>query len=196
MPLSLRVWSFLWSTGPKIDLSKRLWMKATPLSFVRHQDLSTQTNKTNHYNALGLNPTATEEEIREAYMKKSKEWHPDSNLEKQDEAHLKFVEVNEAYKVLSDTGRRAEYDAQFKIPQEHLYRQGPLDDKVYERIHHASRNYSWGRHKNDVVYFLVQDTVRIFLAMVFVTILHYKFSPSVKEEVARARDPLRYMVDE
>jgi len=66
------------------------------------------TKKRDYYEVLGISRDATEEEIRKAFRKLALEFHPDRN--KTEGAAEKFKEVNEAYQVLSDAGKRAEYD--------------------------------------------------------------------------------------
>ncbi len=61
-----------------------------------------------YYKALGVPKDATAEEIKKAYRKLAKEFHPDANSSP--EAEKRFKEVSEAYGVLSDATRRKEYD--------------------------------------------------------------------------------------
>ena len=61
-----------------------------------------------YYDVLGVARNANEEEIRRAFRRKAMEYHPDRN--KNAGAEEKFKEINEAYQVLSDTGKRAQYD--------------------------------------------------------------------------------------
>ncbi|CAM6108695.1 unnamed protein product [Calypogeia fissa] len=66
------------------------------------------------YEVLGVSVTATASEIKQAYRKRSLETHPDRfpvGSRDQQEATARFQEVNDAYYVLSDAGRRKEYDA-------------------------------------------------------------------------------------
>src|SRR5699024_2644075 len=64
--------------------------------------------KRDYYEVLGISRTADETEIKRAYRKLARKYHPDVN--KDDNAEEQFKEVNEAYEVLSDTERRAAYD--------------------------------------------------------------------------------------
>ncbi len=62
-----------------------------------------------YYDTLGVSKNATLQEIKKAYKKKAKLYHPDLNKDNP-KAEEKFKQINEAYKVLSDDKLRAEYD--------------------------------------------------------------------------------------
>lgn len=61
-----------------------------------------------YYDILGVSKDASEDEIKHAYRRLSKKWHPDIN--KAPNAEQKFKEINEAYETLSDPQKRANYD--------------------------------------------------------------------------------------
>jgi len=65
-------------------------------------------NKRDYYEVLGVSKTATDAEIKSAFRKLAKQYHPDIN--KEAGAEEKFKEVQEAYAVLSDPNRRKQYD--------------------------------------------------------------------------------------
>ncbi len=67
-------------------------------------------SKRDYYEVLGVHKNATETEIKKAYRRLAMQHHPDKNPENHKEATDKFKEATEAYEVLSDQQKRANYD--------------------------------------------------------------------------------------
>ena len=66
-------------------------------------------SKSSYYDDLGVHPQSTSREIKEAFYKLSKEYHPDRNIDNQ-EALKKFQSISEAYELLSNPSKRIQYD--------------------------------------------------------------------------------------
>ncbi|KOC70562.1 Chaperone protein DnaJ, partial [Habropoda laboriosa] len=65
----------------------------------------------NYYEVLGVSTNATKKEIKDAYIKLSKQMHPDNSSKGN---HADFVKINEAYNVLSKTKTKQYYDLDLK----------------------------------------------------------------------------------
>jgi molecular chaperone DnaJ len=66
------------------------------------------TTKRDYYEVLGVSRTASEDELKRAFRKLARQYHPDVN--KSPEAEMRFKEIGEAYEVLSDPQKRRVYD--------------------------------------------------------------------------------------
>jgi molecular chaperone DnaJ len=66
--------------------------------------------KRDYYEVLGVDKTATKAEIKKAYRKLAKKYHPDMNKDDPKPAEEKFKEISEAYGVLSDEEKKKQYD--------------------------------------------------------------------------------------
>jgi len=63
-----------------------------------------------YYQILGITENASQEDIKNAFRKLAFKYHPDKNPGNEKQAEEKFKEINEAYSILSDAGKRQQYD--------------------------------------------------------------------------------------
>lgn len=68
------------------------------------------SQKRDYYEVLGVSKSATDDELKKAFRKLAKQYHPDANPDNKEEAERKFKELNEAYETLSDPQKRKMYD--------------------------------------------------------------------------------------
>ena len=70
-----------------------------------------------HYEVLGVPPSASGEDIRQAYRGLAREYHPDLNPE-DPKAHERMAQLNEAFETLSDPLKRTQYDGTLGLTRE------------------------------------------------------------------------------
>jgi molecular chaperone DnaJ len=68
------------------------------------------SEKRDYYEVLGVDKSASEADIKKAFKKMARKYHPDLNRDDPKAAEVKFKEINEAYEVLSDPQKKAQYD--------------------------------------------------------------------------------------
>ena len=95
---TMRVFAFFWVLLPCANA----WWWTTP-------DSSCGTDET-MYDVLGVSRDPSEQALKESYRRLAREWHPDKNLHRSEEATRRFAAVSRAYGVLSDPVQRRIYD--------------------------------------------------------------------------------------
>jgi curved DNA-binding protein len=97
-------------------------------------------NYKDYYAILGVPKTAAEKDIKSAYRRLARKWHPDANPDNAKEAEEKFKEISEAYEVLGDPQKRSKYDvlgpnwqqAARQAEQQRQYRTGQYNDEGFD----------------------------------------------------------------
>ena len=98
----------------RFQLSSRYWIRAYSCIWLNISEVcllvslcnsSSSHNDFNPYNVLGLTRTASDKEIRQAYKRLARHWHPDKNSEPN--AHEQFTKINAAYEVTSPIAQQS-----------------------------------------------------------------------------------------
>lgn len=109
-----------------------------------------------YYQILGISQNADDEAIKKAYRVLAKQYHPDRNPGDK-EAEEKFKEVSEAFEVLSDSVKRAEYNSRGYVSgrgfkQEYRKSTGNSTERDEAYVHSASHRYKASQEELDSVH--------------------------------------------
>ncbi|XP_057673776.1 dnaJ heat shock protein family (Hsp40) member A3a [Corythoichthys intestinalis] len=107
------LWTGTGGISPCGGAGKGLTLRGLPgfkAPFCAFHASSSANNKQDFYQVLGVPRTANQKEIKKAYYQMAKKYHPDTNKD-DPKAKEKFAQLAEAYEVLSDEGKRKQYDA-------------------------------------------------------------------------------------
>jgi curved DNA-binding protein CbpA len=98
-----------------------------------------QANKfEDYYELLGVHSKAGQDEIRQAYLNRLKQWHPDKNLHRTTEAEEITKILNQAYHILSDPRQRKTYDRMLRFTKGKDFSKYINDETFREKINKAS----------------------------------------------------------
>ena len=92
--------------------------------------------ETNHYETLGVAESATQGQVKQAYRKLAKQFHPDS--QNKEATHEKIAQVNAAYEVLGDAKERQRYDTERQLLAK-AQRQARVNRTVDSQNHYRKR---------------------------------------------------------
>ena len=90
----------------------------------------TYTDKPDYWSLLGLQPGSSHEQLKRAFRREARRWHPDLNINDSN-AEERFKLVNEAYDVLSDPQKRSIWEKDNSIKSEELFATGFPSYKEY-----------------------------------------------------------------
>jgi len=146
----------------------------------------------NPYEVLGLSANATDREIKNAYRKLIKQFHPDKNAG--EEARNRAVLINEAYEILSDPERRARYDNAVYTSAEQTNTEDPVE--AYKREFKRRRWEKEKQKKEEAeavaayweprIYKVVRILIFPVFAFAFLLVLDNMLPKAVYREVAES----------
>jgi uncharacterized membrane protein YkvA (DUF1232 family) len=114
----------------------------------------------NYYDLLGVPAKASPEQIRQAYLNKVKEWHPDVNPEGAEAAEKKTKILNQAYYVLSDPVRRKNYDRMLRFTQSKDFGSQISDEAIARKMEKVYPAFGKILESVRVLYSLFRDAVK------------------------------------
>lgn len=124
----------------------------------------------NHYQNLGVTPSATSDEIKKAYRKLAKIYHPDHNPKRRS-AEARFKLLQNAYDVLSDPEKRQQYD-------ELLSEDRPVNVETEESL--VVAGWSWARLEPYIFPFIIGSVLGAFLGF---EALLYAYTPDLDSNI-------------
>jgi hypothetical protein len=104
-----------------------------------------------HYSVLGLTKSSSPKEIKSAYRRLALKWHPDKNENSKESAQM-FVQIGEAYEILSDAGKKREYDegSQEQRFHHHHHQRQNMNEQRWREYHERRRRQAeemWRREQ-------------------------------------------------
>ena len=120
---------------------------------------STSDEFTNYYKLLGIDAKADRQTIKQAYLAKIKEWHPDKNPDRADEAEEKTKALNQAYNILGDPEQRKNYDRMLRYTEGKDFNEHINDEAIRNKLDKAYPALKTALKNVRVLYALFKDTV-------------------------------------
>ena len=120
----------------------------------------TNNNKfTNYYKLLGIDPKADRQTVKQAYLSRVKEWHPDKNPDRTEEAEEKTKALNQAYQILKDPEARKNYDRMLRYTKGKDFKAYINDEAISDKIDKAYPALKSALKNVRVLYSLFKDAV-------------------------------------
>ena len=122
--------------------------------------MTNNNNKfTNYYKLLGINPKADRQTVKQAYLSRVKEWHPDKNQDRTEEAEEKTKALNQAYQILKDPEARKNYDRMLRYTKGKDFKAYINDEAISDKIDKAYPALKSALKNVRVLYSLFKDAV-------------------------------------
>ena len=113
----------------------------------------------NYYQLLGIDAKADRQTVKQAYLAKIKEWHPDKNPDRTDEAEEKTKVLNQAYQILGDPEQRKNYDRMLRYTEGKDFNEYINDEAIRDKLDKAYPALKTALKNVQVLYALFKDTV-------------------------------------
>ena len=120
---------------------------------------STSEKFTNYYNLLGIDSKADRQTVKQAYLAKIKEWHPDKNPDRTEEAEEKTKVLNQAYHILGDPEQRKTYDRMLRYTNGKDFNKYINDEAIRKKFDKAYPALKAALKRVRVLYSLFKDAV-------------------------------------
>ena len=117
-------------------------------------------NTTNYYTLFGVDPGADPQTLKQAYLEKIKEWHPDRNPDRIKEAEEKTKLLNQAYGILKDPEQRKNYDRMLRYTRGKDFNDYLNDRTIADKINKAYPALKSALNNVQVLYALFKDAAR------------------------------------
>ena len=114
---------------------------------------------TNYYNLLGIDSKADRQTVKQAYLAKIKEWHPDKNPDRTEEAEEKTKVLNQAYQILGDPEQRKTYDRMLRYTNGKDFNKYINDEAIRKKFDQAYPALKAALKRVRVLYSLFKDAV-------------------------------------
>ena len=113
----------------------------------------------NYYKLLGIDAKADRQAVKQAYLAKIKEWHPDKNPARAEEAEEKTKALNQAYRILGDPEQRKHYDRMLRYTEGKGFNEYINDEAIRDKLDKAYPALKTALKNVRVLYALFKDTV-------------------------------------
>ena len=113
----------------------------------------------NYYNLLGIDSKADRQTVKQAYLAKIKEWHPDKNPDRTEEAEEKTKVLNQAYHILGDPEQRKTYDRMLRYTNGKDFNKYINDEAIRKKFDKAYPALKAALERVRVLYSLFKDAV-------------------------------------
>ena len=114
---------------------------------------------TNYYKLLGIEPRADQQTIKQAYLARIKEWHPDKNPDRVEDAEEKTKVLNQAYQILKDPEARKNYDRMLRYTKGKDFNAYINDEAIRDKLDKAYPALKSALKNVRVLYSLFKDAV-------------------------------------